>query len=90
MQTLPATIDENGVVHLLQPASFSSKHRAIVTVMDDLEPDDDMPKTEAERLAAVDASMGALAHIPFSSYDHMREKELEKQLEERRWKDKCK
>lgn len=35
IQTLEATIDEDGAVHLLEPTSFDRPHRAWVTILSD-------------------------------------------------------
>jgi hypothetical protein len=86
MQTLQATINESGVVTLLEPVHLASKHAAIVTILDDSDAAAELPKTEAERLAAIDAAMGAMAHVPFSSDDLMREKQFDKIREDRHWK----
>lgn len=85
MQTLPATIDENGLVQLLQPISLTAKHTALVTILDENVNGDATHQTESERLAAIDAAMGAMAHVPFSSDDLMRNKQDEKIAEDRRW-----
>jgi hypothetical protein len=39
------------------------------------------PMTRREQVHAL---LGAFAHVPFSSEDHIRQKELEKQLEEQK------
>lgn len=35
MQTVEALIDEQGGVHLLEPVTLKSKHRALVTILDE-------------------------------------------------------
>ncbi len=45
------------------------------------------PKTDAERLAAIDAAYGALAGLGLSSEEFMRDKHDETEREEQRWHD---
>lgn len=64
---------------------------AYIECMKTLKPDPDadlppVPRTEGERLAAIDAALGAMAHAAFSTDDLFQEKQQDKVREERHWK----